>query len=71
MVGGWWRLAVGGWRRLMVGGGRLVAVGGWRLVVLWGIPSGAVLNPKKIGVLKDSPDCVTVLLESAPWASAI
>ena len=67
-VGGW-RLAVGG-RRLAVGGRRLAvggwrsavggwrsAVGGWRLAVggPWGLSLRAVLNQKKIGVLKDSP----------------
>ena len=54
VVGSWW-LAVGGWQ-LVVGGGWRLAVGGWRRLAVGGWWSlGAVLNNKKIWLLKDSP----------------
>ena len=59
-VGGWWRVAgVGGWWGLAVGGWRAVVVGSsWRLAVggPWGLSLRAVLNQKKIRLLKKSPD---------------
>ena len=60
MVGSWWRLAVGG-------GWRLLAVGGWQSL-------GAVLNKKKIGVLKDSPGVYRALYcthNSSAWRAAV
>ena len=46
-----WQLAADGGWQLVIGGGWRLAVGG-----PWGLLLRAVLNKKKIGVLKDSPE---------------
>ena len=55
--GGWRRLVVGDWWLVGSGGWRLAVGGGWRLAVggAWGWSFRAVLNKKKIRLLKDPP----------------